>query len=199
MCAGCKRSAGWPSRLARSARFPGSRRTQACRCAQLSTTIQIAAPAADGEGDEGASMAAAGGPEGLRDAGPYGLRDGAVRRCLLAVSVLHDLDLSWDDAVRSPAGDGLPDVRVDGPVPLLMTGTRLADLLGDDVPDDAASIERVARYLRMRRRVAELSPASLLVSLRAVGLPADHVLHPGTGWVRSTVPGGALSLGLGLL
>ena len=144
-------------------------------------------------------MTAAGGPEGLRDAGPYGLRDGAVRRCLLAVSVLHDLDLTWDDAVRSPAGDGLPDVRLDGPVPVLMSGTRLAHLLGDDVPDEPASIERVARYLRMRCRVAELSPTSLVASLRAVGLPVGHVLHPGAGWVRSTVPGGALSLGLGLL
>ncbi len=148
-------------------------------------------------------MTAVGSPEGFRGTSRHGLRAAAVRRCLLAVSVLHDLDLTWDDGLRvddlrDPAG-GLPDVRVDGPVQIRMSGTRLACLLGDDVPDEPAPIARVARYLRLRGLVTQLSPDAVAASVRAVGLPVGHVLHPGPDWARVTVAGGALSLGLGLL
>src|SRR4051794_23315704 len=114
MCAGSKRSTG-------------VRRD--CSVRPVDVVVQTGNPYTEGTGDEGASMSAAD--------HAFGLRDSAVRRCLLAVSVLHDLDLTWDDrtrkgrtrrdGVRSPA-DGLPDVHVDGPAPVLMRGTRLARL-----------------------------------------------------------------------
>jgi len=147
-------------------------------------------------------MTAAGTSDGRGNASPFGLRDSAVRRCLLAVSVLHDLDLVWDDGRTSEIraeGSGFPDVRVEGPVPVVVPGPRLALLIGDDASDDPATVERVARFFRLRRCVAQLSPAQVLASLRVVGLPVGHALHPGADWVQQPVPGGALSLGLGLL
>ena len=36
--------------------------------------------------------------------GPFGLRLAAVRRCLLAVSVLHDIDLTLEPAVGTAGG-----------------------------------------------------------------------------------------------
>jgi hypothetical protein len=128
---------------------------------------------------------------------PSLLRNGAVRRCLLAVTVLHDLDLSWAD-VRAPAV-GLPDLQIDGPSPIRVSGEQLSLLFGADDPEGAATVGRVARWLLARREVDSLPAPLLFDLLRVVGLPVGHVLHPGSSWVRAQVPGGALTLGLGLL
>src|SRR4051812_42121737 len=127
--------------------------------------------------------------------GPFGLRVAAVRRCLLAVAVLHDVDLS----LEGNAEDGLPDVVLDGHPPIRVPAKRLATLLGVHDPEDDATIAHVAAWLRLRRSVARLPLPLLLDSLRLVGLPTDHVLHPGPGWERARVLGGALASRFGLL
>jgi hypothetical protein len=129
---------------------------------------------------------------------PWGLRDAAVRRCLLAVMVLHDLDVSWDEGSR-PSGAGLADVRLEGTSPVRVSGDRLRALVGSDDPEDSATIDRVARWLLLRRAVHELPMPLLREGLRVVGLPVGHLLHPGEQWVEVRVAGGALTLGLGLL
>lgn len=130
---------------------------------------------------------------------PFGPRTVAVRRCLLAVSVLHDLDLTWADDEPGADRSAFPDVTIDDPTPLTVPGHRLAALVEDCAPDGEVGIDRVARWLLLRRSLHHLPVPLLLDALRVIGLPAGHVTHPGPAWIRSTVPGGAVTLGLGLL
>jgi hypothetical protein len=123
---------------------------------------------------------------------PTGLREAAVRRCLLAVTVVHDLDLSWGERAR----DGF-SIEATSPIPV--SADRLASVIGQDDPEDTATVERLAGWVRLRRAVHVLPEPILLGALRAVGLPSGHVRHPGPGWARQRIPGGALVLGLGLL
>lgn len=112
----------------------------------------------------------------------------ALRRGLLAVSVVWDLDLvPADDGVRLP---GRPEV-------VLPWEECLAALHGAD-PEQPSGHARLHRWLRSRRAAADLGP-DLAAALRVVGLPVGHVLHPGPGWVCERVLGGALDLGLGAL
>jgi hypothetical protein len=69
-------------------------------------------------------------------------------------------------------------------------------LAGHD-PETADGRERLARWLLARRWAADVSLDELQERLRPVGLPVDHVLHPGLDWVRRRVLGSALDLGLG--
>jgi len=43
------------------------------------------------------------------------------------------------------------------------------------------------------------SPDDVAARARPVGLPRQHLLHPGEAWVRRSVLGGALDLGVGLV
>ena len=110
-----------------------------------------------------------------------------LRRGVLAVSVLHDLDIE-------PVADG---VLLTGPpaVPVPWGECRRA-LAGCD-PETPAGRDRLGRWLLARRWAADLPVAELVERLRPVGLPSEHALHPGLDWVRSRVLGGALDLGLG--
>ncbi len=110
----------------------------------------------------------------------------ALRRAALAVSVLHDVDLEL-----SPLG-------------LVLTGARHVwvpwsecrrALAGHD--PEGAGRQRLALWLQTRRWAADLTPEQLQARLRPVGLPVEHVLHPGLDWVRERVLGDALDLGLG--
>lgn len=110
-----------------------------------------------------------------------------LRRGVLAVSVLHDLDIE-------PAGSGviLPGTpRVSVP-----WGECLRALAGHD-PETGTGRERLGRWLLARRWAADLERDDLVERLRPAGLPVEHVLHPGLDWVRRRVLGGALDLGLG--
>ncbi len=113
----------------------------------------------------------------------------ALRRGLLAVSVVWDLDLE-------PAHDG---VRLPGARPLLVPWAECVVALAGADPEHPDGHARLHRWLRARRRAADLDPSVLRAALCPVGLPRDHVLHPGPGWVCSPVLGGALDLGLGAL
>ena len=111
----------------------------------------------------------------------------ALRRGVLAVSVLHDVDVEPDaDGVVLP---GSPALRI------RWTECRRA-LAGADPESDAGRL-RLAAWLLARRWAADVDPHHLLLALRPVGLPVEHALHPGLDWVRVRLLGDALDLGLG--
>jgi hypothetical protein len=109
-----------------------------------------------------------------------------LRRGVLAVSVLHDVDVEL-----APLGLVLPGVPS---VWVPWSECRRA-LAGFD--PETTGRRRLADWLRTRRWAADLTPEHLMQRLRPVGLPVDHVLHPGLDWVRERVLGDALDLGLG--
>jgi len=110
-----------------------------------------------------------------------------LRRGVLAVSVLHDVDVE-------PAATG---VRLPGdPAVWVSWGECRRALAGAD-PESSDGHARLAALLLARRWSADLGREHLLLALRPVGLPVDHVLHPGLDWVRERVLGDALDLGLG--
>lgn len=110
-----------------------------------------------------------------------------LRRGVLAVSVLHDVDLE-------PARDG---VRLTGSPSVWIPWTECRRALAGHDPESHEGRTRLAAWLLARRWAADAGPHTLELSLRPVGLPVDHVLHPGLDWVRERVLGDALDLGLG--
>lgn len=110
-----------------------------------------------------------------------------LRRGVLAVSVLRDVDL--EPAPLGVALTGRPTVWV--------SWQECREALGGQDPEGEVGRERLARWLLARRWSADVAPDELVELLRPVGLPVGHLLHPGPGWVRERVLGGALELGLG--
>jgi hypothetical protein len=110
-----------------------------------------------------------------------------LRRGALGVSVLHDVDVEANRQGLWLTGD----VRVWVP-----WGECRAALRGAD-PESNHGRRRLARWLLARRWAADLDREDLRSRLRPVGLPAGHELHHGSDWVRATVLGDALDLGLG--
>jgi hypothetical protein len=119
-----------------------------------------------------------------------------LRRLVLAVSVLEDLDLDpADDGVALPRHR---DVRI-----------AWDDVLGAVGPNPLESTtarHRLATWLRLRITVAELADelgaeaaAVLRQAARALALPPDHAVHPGAGWAIEPLRGGALECGVALL
>jgi len=108
----------------------------------------------------------------------------ALRRCVLAVTVLQDFDLDpADGGVALPSGRVLP--------------WDLLDLaLGGLDPDLPAARPRLAAWLRTVQALAWRSPEEIGARCRPLGLPVGHVLHPGPAWVRTRIHGGVLDLGL---
>lgn len=110
----------------------------------------------------------------------------ALRRLVLAVAVLQDLDLvPGDDGVQTASGRVVPWASV------------VAGLGGLD-PEAPAARVRLAQWLRTLQEVAWRSPEDLERRARPVGLPVGHPLHPGSAWVQERVLGGVLDLGVGL-
>lgn len=113
----------------------------------------------------------------------------ALRRVVLAVCVLDDVDLSpRDDGVVLP-GRGAPHVGWD----------ELSIALGGTRPEGDLARLRVRAWLRGRTIAAMHTVEELRSAARPVGLPVRHVLHPGRRWVRHRVHGGALDLGFGFV
>jgi hypothetical protein len=110
-----------------------------------------------------------------------------LRRGVLAVSVLNDVDI--EPAPDGACLPGMPSVWVS------WSECRRA-LAGHD-PESEAGRTRLTDWLLARRWAADAGPELLRESLRPVGLPVDHVLHPGLDWVRVRLLGDALDLGLG--
>ncbi len=136
-------------------------------------------------GDDTRSAALRTAPHGYRPVvhppGPTELRRG-----VLAVSVLHDLDLD-----PAPLGVSLPG----SPTVWVSWGECRRALAGADPESDLGRL-RLLRRLQVRRWAADLPAEVLRESLVPAGLPVEHVLHPGLDWVRERVRGGALDLGL---
>jgi hypothetical protein len=111
----------------------------------------------------------------------------ALRRLVLAVSVLQDLDLvPVDDGVIVASGRLLPWECLE------------VALAGHD-PEAVESRPVLSTWLRAVQDIAWRSPEDLASRARPVGLPRGHTLHPGASWAQFTVPGGVLDLGVGLL
>jgi hypothetical protein len=122
--------------------------------------------------------------------GPTSLENStALRRCMLAVSVVHEIDMiPTDDGIVLL---GVPDI----PVSFAQLG---AAIRGAD-PTDSVAQDRLHRWLRARRSIADKSLDELAETIRPVALPIDHELHPGPRWVRQPVLGGSLDLGIGFV
>lgn len=114
----------------------------------------------------------------------------ASRRCVLALSVLDDVDLRPTDAGVVLVGD--PEVTI--------PWEQIALAMGTDDPVSRIARHRVLSTFRVSRLRAEATgTAQLRHAARPLALPANHPLHPGPGWVRERLLGGALDLGIGIL
>ena len=109
-----------------------------------------------------------------------------LRRGVLAVSVLNDVDIE-------PAALG---VTLPGTPPIWVPWAECRRALAGHDPETTGR-RRLTDWLQARRWAADLTPEQLRERLRPVGLPVEHVLHPGLDWVRVRVLGDALDLGLG--
>lgn len=103
------------------------------------------------------------------------------------MSVLHDLDIE-------PAALGV--TLTGDPTVWVSWGECRRALAGHD-PETSDGRERLGRWLLARRWASDLPLEALRERLRPVGLPVEHVLHPGLDWVRRRALGDALDLGLG--
>ena len=121
---------------------------------------------------------------------PGSRRHVRLRRAVLAVSVLDDVDLE-------PTDDG---VVVHGARPTHVTWDELSRAAGTG-PGPLAQ-HRLSRTLRLHARAAALGDDAVEVlrgSARLLALPSDHAAHPGAGWTLHRPMGGALECGIGLL
>lgn len=134
-----------------------------------------------------------------------GARSG-LRRLLLAIQVLDDVDLTITDR-----GVQLPAAHPGGPPVDVRAASCLAAVQGAPL-DSTRARSRLVQWLRLRRQLAGLTAGTvgvgglggvalgrLTAAARPLGLPVGHVLHPGQEWVRRRILGGALELGLGLV
>jgi hypothetical protein len=110
-----------------------------------------------------------------------------LRLGVLAVSVLHDVDVD-------PGADGM---HLSGWPPVWVSWTECRRALAGHDPASDSGRTRLAAWLLARRWCSDLDPVELRDLLRPVGLPVDHVLHPGLDWVRERILGDVLDLGLG--
>jgi hypothetical protein len=110
-----------------------------------------------------------------------------LRRCALAVAVLHDLDVL-------PAIDG---IVLPGPPAVEVSWTECRRALGGVEPETDDGRYRLARWLLVRRWLADRPLDDLVERARPYGAAVESPLHPGLDWVRRRVHGDALDLGLG--
>lgn len=114
-----------------------------------------------------------------------------LRRCVLAVSVLCDLDVQ-------PADDG---IRLSGREDTLVTWADISEAVAGHAPEGPIARHRVELLLRLRQFTADLGPAAtqrLHAAARLVALPAGHTEHFGATWVQERLRGNALDLGIGV-
>ncbi|MDQ1695304.1 MAG: hypothetical protein QOJ03_657 [Frankiaceae bacterium] len=112
-----------------------------------------------------------------------------LRRCALAVAVLHDLDVL-------PAIDG---IVLPGRPPVEVPWTECRRALGGVEPETDDGRHRLARWLLLRRWLADRPLEDLVERARPYGACVESPLHPGLDWVRRRVLGDALDIGLGFV
>jgi len=112
-----------------------------------------------------------------------------LRRCALAVSVLHDVDLRL----------GLTGIRLPG-TPVVQVGWAEARrALATADPEGHEAYRRLHGWLTARRWIADSAPEKLTRTARPVALPPDAPVHPGADWAHRRVLGDALDVGLGFV
>lgn len=112
-----------------------------------------------------------------------------LRRCALGVAVLHDLDIL----------PGLDGIVLCGRPPVEVSWTEIRRALGGIEPETNDGRHRLARWLLLRRWLADCPVAELAERARPYGCPVESPLHPGLDWVRRRVLGDALDLGIGFV
>jgi len=112
-----------------------------------------------------------------------------LRRCALAVAVLHDLDVL--PAIDGIVLTGVPTVEV--------TWAECRRALGGVEPETEDGRHRLARWLLLRRWLAERPLGDLAERARPYGAPVESPLHSGLDWVRRRVLGDALDMGFGFV
>jgi len=115
-----------------------------------------------------------------------------LRQCVLAVSVLTDLDVQ-------PSDDGvvLPGRRAS-----LVEWTAIRDAVGTHQVHGPIARRRVENLLRLHRLAGDLGASAaerFRSASRVAALPPEHAEHPGRQWVRETLRGNALDLGIAVL
>lgn len=115
----------------------------------------------------------------------YGL---ALRRCALAVSVLHDIDLQ-------PALGG---VVLTAEPKLRIGWAECRRALAGAEPESERGRQLLAQWFRLRSWIAARGP-QLAELARPYGVAVDNEAHPGLDWVRHRVLGDALDVGLGFI
>lgn len=112
-----------------------------------------------------------------------------LRRCALAVAVLHDLDVL-------PAIDG---IVLTGVPPVEVSWAECRRALGGVEPETDDGRHRLARWLLLRRWLADRPMEDLVERARPFGACVESPLHPGLDWVRRRVLGDALDIGIGFV
>jgi hypothetical protein len=112
-----------------------------------------------------------------------------LRRCALGVAVLHDVDI-----LPAPHGVVLP-----GPPPVLVTWAECRRAIAGRGPETDEGRQLLARWLMIRRWLADRPVEDLVERARPYGASVDSDLHPGLDWVRRRVLGDALDLGFGFV
>jgi len=119
-----------------------------------------------------------------------------LRQSVLMVSVLDEIDVRpCDDGVVLEATMSIGWSN-DLLVPWWQVGHALGAAAVD--PMGTAARDRLSTWFRLARTLADLPLGTLRDHLRPLGLPHDHVLHPGRDWVRQSVMGQVIDLGFGL-
>jgi hypothetical protein len=112
-----------------------------------------------------------------------------LRRCALAVAVLHDLDIL----------PGIDCIVLTGTPTVEVTWTECRRALGGVDPESDDGRHRLARWLMLRRWLADRPLGDLAERARPFGSPVESPLHSGLDWVRRRVLGDALDLGFGFV
>ena len=113
----------------------------------------------------------------------------ALRRCTLAITVIHEVDMvPTDDGIVLL---GVPNIPV--------SFAQLAEAIRGADPAGTVAQDRLHRWLRARHAIADKSLDELAETIRPVALPIGHDQHPGPRWVRQPVLGGSLDLGIGFV
>ena len=115
----------------------------------------------------------------------------ALRRCVLAVSVLDDIDVAPHPEGFALGGDGGQ----------LVVWEPVARIIGRHDADSTVARRRLADWLGLRLVMAsdEDAMSRLRATARLLALPENHASHPGNGWAREPVRGGVLQLGIGVV
>lgn len=112
-----------------------------------------------------------------------------LRRCALAVAVIHDIDV-----LPSPHGVVLP-----GMTDIEITWAECRRATSGAAPDTETARLRLKRWFELRRWLADRPIDDLAGRARPYGASVESPLHPGLDWVRRRVLGDSLDLGFGFV